>query len=308
MRQSVFVSMFMDPISRRAFLGTLAATALPVKAAEAFRFRYLVASCLYGTMKLEEILPELGKQHAQHLDLWPRPHGDQREQAAVLGDEAFAALLAKHGVKLRCSTRYDLGPFKLDEEMRWLKRLGGDLVVTGGKGPKGLRGNELKAAVKQFVEAMKPHCALAEELGVRIAIENHGNGLMESPDSIRWLVEFTLSPALGIALAPYHLPQDESVLAQLIRECGRRLLVFYAWQHGKGATQAQPKADELLQMPGRGSLDFQPLVGALHEIGFTGWTSIFMHPFPRGGPIVEGGATAVTAEVNRARAYLERSI
>jgi sugar phosphate isomerase/epimerase len=70
--------------------------------------------------------------------------------------------------------------------------------------------------------------------------------------------------------------------------------------------QAQPKEDELLQLPGRGPLDFYPLVSALREIAFDGWTSIFMHPFPRGIPIVEGGVSAVTAEINRARAYLDR--
>ena len=70
-------------------------------------------------------------------------------------------------------------------------------------------------------------------------------------------------------------------------------------------SEPQSKADELLQLPGRGPLDFRPLLGALHEIDFKGWMSIFMHPFPRGIPIVDGGAAAVTAEINRAREYLE---
>lgn len=259
-------------------------------------------------MKLEEILPELAKQGSSHLDLWPKKHGDQREQAAALGDEAFGTLLEKHSVKLGCITRYDLGPFALADELRWGKRFGAQVIVTGGKGPKGLAGEALKTAVRKFAEEMKPHCELAAGLGMRIAIENHGNGLMETADSVRWLVEFAPEAGLGIALAPYHLPQEESDLAQLIRDCGSHLSVFYAWQHGKGSSQAQPKDDELLQMPGRGSLDFGPLLGALREIAFSGWTSIFMHPFPRGIAIVEGGPGAVTAEVNRARQYLEQKL
>jgi sugar phosphate isomerase/epimerase len=294
--------------SRRAFLASLAAAVVPLRAAEPFRLRYLVASCLYGTMKLAEILPELAKLGAQHFDLWPMKHGDQREQAAAMGDDAFAALLERHKVKLACVTRYDLGPFALADELRWAKKFGAQIIVTGAKGPKGLTGDALKSAVRKFAEEMKPHCAVAEALGMRIVIENHGNGLMESPESIRWLVEFAPSPALAIALAPYHLPQDESLLAQLIRDCGKHLAIFYAWQHGKGCMAAQPKADELLQMPGRGPLNFAPLLGALREIAFDGWTSIFMHPFPRGIPIVEGNAAAVTAEINRARAYLEAKL
>ena len=57
-------------------------------------------------------------------------------------------------------------------------------------------------------------------------------------------------------------------------------------------------------MPGRGKLDFAPLVKALKRIKFNGWTEIFMHPVPRGIPILDTTAK-VTAEINRARAYLE---
>jgi len=300
-------------MNRRDCLKTLAFAPLalaapPARAQSSFRLRYLLSSSMYGTMKIEEILPEVARSGARHIDLWPKPHGDQREQSAALGDEAFAALLVRHGVGLGCVTRYDLGPLRLAGEMKWAARFGGKTFVCGGHGPKGLKGEALREAVRAFAEEMKPHCAEAEALGAKIAIENHANGLMESPDSIRWLCEFAPSPALGIAFAPYHLPQDEPALASLIRECGQRLFVFYAWQHGKGATKQETKADELLQLPGRGTLDFGPLVAALREIDFNGWTSIFMHPTPRGIPIVEGGPAAVTAEINRARTYLETKL
>ncbi len=57
-------------------------------------------------------------------------------------------------------------------------------------------------------------------------------------------------------------------------------------------------------MPGRGKLDFGPLLHVLKRNRFQGWTSIFMHPFPRGIPILEKTAD-VTAEINRSRHYLE---
>ena len=57
-------------------------------------------------------------------------------------------------------------------------------------------------------------------------------------------------------------------------------------------------------MPGRGTLDFGPLLSALKTNRFDGWTSIFMHPFPRGIPILEK-VDDVTAEINRSRNYLE---
>ena len=188
--------------------------------------------------------------------------------------------------------------------MRLAERLGCHTMVTGAVGPKGLDGSELKAAVQNLIEQLKPHLAVAEETGVTIAIENHGNGLIETPDSMKWLAELSPSRHLRIALAPYHLPQDEKLLSDLVRSLGKRIAVFYAWQYGMGCMTKLPKEQELLQMPGRGDLDFRPLVAALREIDYDGWTEIFMHPVPRGIPILDSTAT-VTAEINRDRQYLK---
>ncbi len=295
--------------SRRHFVHTFAlASAAIALGAPDFRLRYLLSSAMYGLGKLEDIVPEVKKTGATHIDLWPKKHGDQREQMDAMGHDAFAALLEKNGVKLGCLTRYDLGPFKLAGEMKVAQRFGCRTIMTGAHGPKDLKGEDLKKAVAQFAEEMKPHCAEAEKAGVTIAIENHGGGLTESMDSIRWLVDLAPSPALGIAFAPYHLPQDAPALAALLRDCGKHLAVFIAWQHGKGCTTVMPKEDELLQLPGRGSLNFAPLLAALREIDFQGFTNVFMHPTPRGIPIVEGGTAAVTAEINRARAYLDATL
>ena len=116
-----------------------------------------------------------------------------------------------------------------------------------------------------FAEALKPHIAIAEERGITISIENHGSALIESPDSMRWLIEFTNSPHLGIALAPYHLPDDAELVAQLIEDLGPGLALFYAWQHGMGCHEKLPKEQELMQMPGRGTLDFGPILSALKK-------------------------------------------
>jgi len=61
----------------------------------------------------------------------------------------------------------------------------------------------------------------------------------------------------------------------------------------------------LLQLPGRGSLDFCPIIASLMRIKYKGWAEIFMHPVPRGIPIMPTAAE-VTEEINRARRYLEK--
>ena len=269
-----------------------------------FELNYILASCMYGTLPLAEIVPEVKRIGSERIDIWPRVHGNQREQVESIGNAAFAALLATHGVGLGISTRFDLGPFGLEEEMAFAQEFGASLIVTGSTGPKGLAGKELRAAVSDFAEGLKPHIAAAEKHGITISIENHSSALIESPDSMRWLIEFTDSPYLGIALAPYHLPDDAELVAQLIEDLGQGLSLFYAWQHGMGCHEKLPKEQELMQMPGRGTLDFAPILAALKKINYSGWTEIFMHPVPRGIPILDTTAD-VTGEINRARHYLD---
>ena len=269
-----------------------------------FELNYILASCMYGTTPLAEIVPEVKKSGNEHIDIWPRVHGNQREQVKSMGNDAFAALLATHGVGLGISTRFDLGPFGLEEEMAFAREFGASLIVTGSKGPKGLVGGELRAAVADFAEGLKPHIAAAEKHDITISIENHGSALIETPDSMKWLIEFTDSPHLGIALAPYHLPDDAELVAKLIEDLGQGLALFYAWQHGMGCHEKLPKEQELLQLPGRGSLDFAPILAALKRINYSGWTEIFMHPVPRGIPILDS-TVDVTDEINRARRYLD---
>jgi len=288
--------------SRREFCAAAGAVALAGRRALAeagrdrddpFALRYILGSSMYGNLKLEAIVPEVRKTEAEHIDIWPKKHGTQREQMEAMGHEAFAALLARHKVTLGILTHYDLGPFRLQKEMRVAAKLGARLLICAGM-PKN------KAAARTFFEKITPHVAAAEQAGVVIGIENHG----ESYDAIRRFADSARSKHLGVALAPYHLkPDDPPRIAKLIADLGEKLVHFYAWQHGAGCMKKLPKARELLQMPGRGQLDFVPILAALKRIRYAGWTEIFMHPVPRGIPILPTAAE-VTAEINRARQYL----
>jgi len=275
-------------VSRRGFLQSLAvasvAPALAAAAAPApFRLRYLLSSAMYGEMPLAVILPEVAKTGSEAIDIWCRVHGNQREQIAGMGDGAFAALLKQHNVKLGVSTRYPLGPFGLADEMAWMKKFGGGIIVTVSKGPKEPEGAAAKAAVREFLETMKPHVAKAEENGITIAIENHDKQLLYHPDSLRYFAEFNQSPHLGVALAFHHLHQWADQIPGLIRELGPKQIPFiYFQEHSEGIRSKVAKEIELKQMPGYGDLDYRPIVKALRDIRYHGYVEIFMHPTPRG--------------------------
>jgi hypothetical protein len=124
---------------------------------------------------------------------------------------------------------------------------------------------------------------------------------------LKWLLEFRSGENMKIAFAPYHLENlgvDAQGFGKLITQLGNNIAIYYAWQHGMGCTKKLPKEQELLQMPGRGALDFTPTVAALKQIRFTGFTEIFMHPVPRGIPILPTAAET-TAEIIRGREHLE---
>lgn len=299
-------------IPRRQFLHSLAVAAtvpLVARAAarEPLRLRYILASALYGETPLDVILPEVAKTGCEAVDIWCRVHGNQREQIAELGDDAFSALLSRHRVKLGVSTRYPLGPTGLGDEMKWMKKFGGGVIVTGSGGPKGLPLAELKAAMQGFFERMKPHVATAEANGVTIAIENHGNSLLHHPDSLRYFAEFNRSANLGVALAPHHLHPWIEQLPALIRDLGAKQIPFmYFQEHSEGISKKVAKEIELRQLPGfGGGLDYRPVIKALADIRYTGLVEIFMHPTPRGIPILPT-VPEITAAINRSRDYIER--
>lgn len=293
--------------NRRRFLQSLSACAIaPAFAAEPpWKLNYMLASAMYGNLPLAEILPEVKKTGATGIELWPKKHGTQREEMDAVGHDKFAAMLKEHGLTFGGTTRYDLGPFRLTEEIPVVKKMGGKFIVTGGAGDYKVSPEQLKRNVKAFVEKMKPHAALAAENGVTLGIENHINNLIDTPDSLRWLADDIRSiPGIGIALAPYHLPQDSALLADLIKHIDQKMTLFYAWEHGMGCMKAMPKEEEIQQLPGRGKLDWKPLLQALQAIRFTGPTEIFMHPTPRGIPILPTAAET-TAEIVRAKNHLD---
>ncbi len=296
-------------MNRRSFckLSAAAVTATPVRAAKpagAFQLDYVLSSAMYGTTPLAEVLPEVARAGASAIDIWPRPHANHREQVAEMGLDAFQTLLEKHKVRLGVLTQYKLGPFGLAPELPVAKRFGCTTIVCGARGNKNAKGQALKAEVKKFVDQMMPHADAAGQHGVRIAVENHSGQILATPDGMKWFAELSTHPQLGIAFAPHHLPQDAELQGNLIPQLGDKVYFFYGQQSGTGSDRKQPREKERLQMPGRGKLDFTPLLRGLKKIKFAGFTEPFMHPYPRGIPIHETTA-GVTAEINRSRAYLE---
>lgn len=112
--------------------------------------------------------------------------------------------------------------------------------------------------------------------------------------------DFRLRTILGSCL--YGTTHLTEILPE-VRRIGAEHIDIWPERHGKGCHQKLPKDEELLQMPGRGPMDFTPIIAALRRIDYQGWGEVLMHPVPRGIPILSTTGS-VTAEISRARAYL----
>jgi len=298
-------------ISRRAMIAALGASSLTASnwaVADAdsakFKLNYMLASCMYGKLDVRKCVAQVTEIGATCIDLWPPSHGDQRIQIDTIGHDQYLVACKSARVKPQMTTRYDLGPFGLADEIKVVNQLGGKMIVCGSTGK---REGSIKKQVADFIDKMKPHVAIAEKAGVVIAIENHSSALINSLDSLRYFAELNQSANLGIALAPYHLPQNSQTIADLIKHCDKSIVHFYAWEHGMGCHRKMAKPHELMQLPGFGTLDFTPILAALRDIQYQGLTEIFMHPTPRGIPIMPS-IEQCNAVINKSREYLARCI
>jgi sugar phosphate isomerase/epimerase len=259
--------------ARREFLKTIglcaaAGAGLSVFAAEMkWQMRLATSSIQFKQLTLEETCRQISELGFEAIDIWDKfddcPHLDQAEK---LGGAGLKELLARHNLKLSAFTVYGSSYERYAE---LLGNAGGGIAVRSSEYGS-FKPEELSSRMKQFLEKLKPLIELAEKHNGYLAIENHGDALLNSPDSFKAFVDMNRSPRAGIALAPYHLQVIKASVPDVIRICGQQLFFFYAWQ----------KADGFDQFPGHGPMDFRPCLQALADIRYERHVNPFMHGHP----------------------------
>jgi sugar phosphate isomerase/epimerase len=284
-----------DAIGRRRFLtlaGAFAASCRlkgvtaasdPDPAGGPWPLRLSTSSIHFMELPLEQACGKIRGLGFEAIDIWSAhegcPHLD--DAASRLGPEGLKRLLTRHQLKLFAFSVYAGGYARYAE---LLGNVGGGVAVQGSAPP--CPPGELSARMRQFIEDLKPLIELAEKHNSFLAIENHGNALLDSLDSFKAFVEINTSARLGIALAPYHLQAARISVPEAIRICGRQLLFFYAWQN-------QPDSG---QLPGIGPTDMTPWMQALAQVRYRGYVNPFMHGHP--------GTEIMATNLATARKYL----
>jgi sugar phosphate isomerase/epimerase len=255
------------------------------EARPAWRCQLSTSSVMFKSLPIEEACARIAALGFEAVDIWSGydkcPHLD--DALNRLGPSGLKALLAKHHLQLCAFSVYVDGYPKYAE---LLGSVGGGVAIQGSAGP--CKPEELTAKMRAFLESLKPLIELAEKNNSRLAIENHGNALLDGPNSFKAFVDLNTSPRVGLAVAPYHLQAAGASVPEVIRICGRQLLFFYAWQN-------QP---EMGQLPGHGPTDFTPWLRALAQVDYPGYVNAFMHGH------VE--PEAMSAALTKSRDYLRQ--
>lgn len=261
---------------RRGFLsiaaGGVAAAALgrPAYAAGKadWSMRLSTSSIHYMGLPIEQACERIARLGFEAIDIWSPhqgcPHLD--DVAKRLGADGLREVLSKHDLKLFAFSVYRGGYRKY---AKLLGDAGGGVAIRGSAGP--CKPAELTATMGKFIEGLKPLVDLAEEHDSYLAIENHGNALLNTMDSLKAFTDINKSPRLGIALAPYHIQGLKASVPEAIRICSDQLFFFYAWQRRGGAEQ----------LPGVGPADMTPWLEALANINYAGYVNPFMHGHPK---------------------------
>jgi sugar phosphate isomerase/epimerase len=251
--------------------------------ASAWQMRLSTSSIHFTELPIEKACEQIARLGFEAIDIWSAhegcPHLD--DIASRLGPDGLKALLEKHKLKLFAFSVYQGGYARYAE---LLGKAGGGVAVQGSAPP--CKPEELSARMRQFVEGLKPLIELAEKYNSYLAIENHGNALLDSLDSLKAFVGANTSPRLGIALAPYHLQAAKASVPEAIRICGEQLFFFYAWQQQPGVKQ----------LPGVGPGDMTPWIRALADVRYRGYVNPFMHGHP--------GTDVMVTNLTTARDYL----
>lgn len=282
----------MNAVNRRDFLRSgltgmalgAGLRALPGRAASpAGGLRLSTSSLHFKDLPIEEAGQRIADLGYEAIDIWGAYEGCRHLDDAMerWKGQGLREMLERRRLKLFAASTYVGGYRKYAD---FLGTAGGCVAVQGSAEP--CPPGELSARMRKFLESMKPLADLAGERRSWLAIENHGNALLDGLDSFRAFVDLNSHPRLGIALAPYHLQALGASVPEAIRIAGRQLLFFYAWQKGEG----------LDQLPGHGPTDMRPWLEALATAGYAGYVNVFMHGHPE--------AAAMSAALTRARAAL----
>ncbi len=143
--------------------------------------------------------------------------------------------------------------------------MGGTIMVWGSPKQRNVaEGQRYEDAFKYAAEAMRGVCEVAGPLGVSIAMEPLGPGetnfLTTAEETVRF-IRAVGHPACRLHLDVKAMSSESKPIPQIIRKSAAHLAHVHA-------------NDPNLRGPGFGEVKFEPIFGALREVGYEGYVSV----------------------------------
>ncbi len=151
------------------------------------------------------------------------------------------------------------------------KELGATCITTEPGGPVE-PGTSWSAALKLFVEMIKPVAEHAEKEGVLLLVEPEPELLIETAEQFEEFMTHIDSPAVGLNFDIGHQFCVGEDPAQSVLRLGK--WIRHVHLEDIAATR---KHHHLI--PGEGVIDFPPVLKALKQVGYDGWITIELYPY-----------------------------
>ena len=276
-----------NPIDRRTFVTTtgLAAAAAALspslltaadEPASGAKKRAIKKGIMYGTIGVKGSVLEKFKAVKEAGFDGVEPNGGMNQDEVVNAFKETSLLAAS----VCCHTHWDVpssspdpkvraaGLAGLQQSLRDAKRYGASSVLFVPAVVK--KEISYADAYRRSQEEIRKALPLAEDLGVKIAIENVWNGFLLSPlEAARYIDEFN-SPAIG-----WHFDVGNVINfgypEQWIRILGKRIQKLHIKEYSRSKRdKSGPYAGFNVQFL-EGDNDWPAVMKALDEIGYTGW-------------------------------------
>ena len=151
------------------------------------------------------------------------------------------------------------------------RELGAPCITTEPGGPVE-PGGSWSAALRLFVEGLKPVAEHAEKEGVQLLIEPEPGLLVETADQFLELMQHLDSPAVGLNfdIGHFYCVGDEP--APTVQRLAKYIRHFHL------EDIAASRVHHHL-IPGEGAIDFAATLAAIRDIGYRGWVTIELYPY-----------------------------
>lgn len=163
---------------------------------------------------------------------------------------------------------------RVDHTIRALtlaKELGAPNITTEPGGPVA-KGESWTAALKLFVEELKPVIAHAEKEGVELLVEPEPDLLIEKAEQFEEFMKHIDSPMVGLNFDIGHFYCVGDDPAPTVHRLKKWL------KHVHLEDIAATRVHHHL-VPGEGAIDFKAVIKALREVGYQKWVTVELYPY-----------------------------